>query len=115
MVATPPDRAGLCASCRFAAVVTSSRGSSFYMCTLSQTNSAFRRYPVLPVLQCAGYQRNPADLPDPPASIAMILAGSQASLAGITQTRNSKVGEMELDGGDMVISGVKTVQVEIKE
>jgi SpoIVB peptidase S55 len=61
------------------------------------------------------YQLEGADLPDPPASIAMILAGSQASLAGITQTRNSKVGEMELDGGDMVISGVKTVQVEIKE
>jgi hypothetical protein len=61
------------------------------------------------------YQLEGADLPDPPASVAMILAGSQASLAGITQTRNSKVGEMELDGGDMVISGVKTVQVEIKE
>jgi len=61
------------------------------------------------------YQLEGADLPDPPASVSLILAGSQASLAGITQTRNSKVGEMEIDGGDMVLSGVKTVQVEIKE
>jgi len=61
------------------------------------------------------FQLEGADLPDPPASIAMILASSQSSLAGITQTRNSKIAEMVLDGGDMVISGVKTVQVEIKE
>ncbi len=61
------------------------------------------------------FQLEGADLPDPPASIAMILSGSQSTLAGVTQTRNSKIGEMEIDGGDMVISGVKTVQVEIKE
>ena len=29
--------------------------------------------------------------------------------------RNSKIAEMEIDAGDMVISGVKTVQVEVKE
>jgi hypothetical protein len=61
------------------------------------------------------FQLEGSDFPDPPASVALILAGSQSSLAGISQTRNSKIGEMELDGGDMVISGVKTVQVEIKE
>jgi hypothetical protein len=61
------------------------------------------------------YQLEGADLPDPPASVALILAGSQSSLAGVTQIRNSKIAEMELDGGDMVISGVKTIQVEVKE
>jgi len=61
------------------------------------------------------FQLEGSDLPDPPASIAMILGGSQSTVASITQTRNSKIGEMELDGGDMVLSGVKTVQVEIKE
>jgi hypothetical protein len=61
------------------------------------------------------YQLEGADLPDPPASIALILGNSQANLAGISQTRNSKVAQIEIDGGDMVISGVKTVQVEIKE
>ncbi len=61
------------------------------------------------------FQLEGADLPDPPASVALILAGTQSAHSGITQTRNAKIGEMEMDGGDMVISGVKTVQVEIKE
>ena len=61
------------------------------------------------------FQLEGADLPDPPASVALILAGSQSSLAGITQTRNSKIGEMEIDPGDKVITGVKTIQVEVKE
>ena len=61
------------------------------------------------------FQLEGADFPDPPASIALILSGSQSNLAGITQTRNSKIAEMEVDGGGMVISGSKTVQVEIKE
>ncbi|HWD00034.1 MAG TPA: SpoIVB peptidase S55 domain-containing protein [Candidatus Sulfopaludibacter sp.] len=61
------------------------------------------------------YQLEGADLPAPPASIALILDGSQATQAGITQQRNSKVAEMEIDGGDMVISGVKTVQVDVKQ
>jgi len=49
-----------------------------------------------------------ADLPAPPASVALILEGSPA-------TRNSKVAAMEIDGGGAVISGAKTVQVEVKE
>ena len=61
------------------------------------------------------FQLEGSDLPDPPASVALILAGSQSTLAGVTQVRNSKIAEMEVDGGDMAISGVKTVQVEIKE
>jgi hypothetical protein len=61
------------------------------------------------------FQLEGADLPSPPASVALILASSQSNLAGIAQTRNSKVAEIEIDAGDVVISGVKTVQVEIKE
>jgi len=61
------------------------------------------------------FQLEGADLPDPPASVALILAGSQSNLAGITQTRNSKIMGMEVDAGDMVVSGSKTIQVEIKE
>jgi hypothetical protein len=61
------------------------------------------------------YQLEGADLPSPPASVALILSGSQSTVAGVTQIRNSKIAEMELDGGDMVISGVKTIQVEVKE
>ena len=61
------------------------------------------------------FQLEGADLPDPPASVSLILTGSQASSAGITQTRNSKIAEMEIDLGDMAVTGSKTVQVEIKE
>jgi hypothetical protein len=61
------------------------------------------------------FQLEGADLPDPPASVTMILSGAQTAASGISQTRNAKVAEMEFDGGDMVITGVKTVQVEIKE
>jgi hypothetical protein len=61
------------------------------------------------------FQFEGADLPDPPPSVALILGGSPSTLAGVTQVRNSKVAEMEIDAGDMVVSGSKTVQVEIKE
>jgi hypothetical protein len=65
MASTSPEqeRAGLCGSCRLAQIVTSSRGSVFYLCTLSDTNAAFRRYPILPVRQCPGYQPPPPTEP----------------------------------------------------
>jgi len=62
----------------------------------------------------AAFQLEGADLPAPPASVALVLEGAQANVAGITQVRNSKIASMEIDGGDMVISGVKTIQVEVK-
>jgi hypothetical protein len=51
------------------------------------------------------------DFPDPPASLALILTSSQTGV----QTRNAKVAELEIGGTDAVISGMKTVQVEVKE
>ena len=50
------QRAGLCASCAHSKVVTSSRGSVFYLCQLSSTDARFPRYPTLPVLSCSGYE-----------------------------------------------------------
>jgi len=61
------------------------------------------------------FQLEGADLPDPPASVALILASSQSGAAGITQNRNSKIAQIEIDAGDMAVSGNKTIQVEIKE
>jgi len=61
------------------------------------------------------FQLEGADLPDPPPSVAMILAGSQGAQGSITETRNSKVAELEIGAGDSVISGSKTIQVEVKE
>ncbi|HKA02325.1 MAG TPA: SpoIVB peptidase S55 domain-containing protein [Candidatus Solibacter sp.] len=61
------------------------------------------------------FQLEGADLPDPPASVALLLAGQQTVSGAITQTRNSKLADFEVDAGDMVVTGNKTVQVEVKE
>ncbi len=61
------------------------------------------------------FQLEGADLPDPPASVALVLAGSQSTVAGLAQTRNAKIAEMEIDGGEMFISGAKTIQVDVTE
>ena len=61
------------------------------------------------------FQLDGTELPDPPASVALILGSSQASVAGLTQTRNAKVAEMEIDAGDMSVSGAKTIQVDVTE
>jgi len=57
------------------------------------------------------FQIDGDDFPDPPPSLALILAASQ----NVVELRNSKVGEFEISGGDAVISGSKTVRVDVKE
>jgi hypothetical protein len=49
--------AGLCADCVHSKKVESSRGSVFWLCELSRTDSSFAKYPRLPVLSCKGYKR----------------------------------------------------------
>jgi hypothetical protein len=61
------------------------------------------------------YQVQGTDLPDPPPSLALILARSQGAPGVLSLLRGSGLAEMEIDGGDNVISGSKTVQVEVKE
>jgi hypothetical protein len=50
-------RAGLCADCRSARRVPSSHGTTFYRCMKADVDPRFVRYPRLPVLDCAGYER----------------------------------------------------------
>ena len=57
------------------------------------------------------FQLEGEDFPDPPPSLALIMGASPA----VMQTRNAKLAELEISAGDAVISGVKTVQVEVKE
>ena len=45
--------------------VTSDRGSVFYLCQLSKVDPSFPKYPRLPVLECAGYEREPAKARSP--------------------------------------------------
>ena len=54
-------RLGLCADCRFRTTITSDRGSHFYQCQRSLTDSSFPKYPRLPVLQCPGHEQLHAD------------------------------------------------------
>jgi hypothetical protein len=54
-------RVGLCADCRFMRRIESDRGSTFYLCERFVTDARFPKYPRLPVLQCAGYERLSAD------------------------------------------------------
>jgi hypothetical protein len=61
------------------------------------------------------FQLEGEDFPDPPPSVSLIFSGSQSALAGISQTRNSKLAEIDVAAGDMVVSGSKTIQVEVKE
>ena len=53
----PGDASGLCSGCAHVQLVTSARGSTFYLCRLSFTDARFPRYPPIPVLNCSGFQR----------------------------------------------------------
>jgi len=50
-----PIDAGLCETCQNSRTIVSDRGSVFYLCQLSFSDSRFRKYPRLPVLECSGY------------------------------------------------------------
>ncbi len=51
------------------------------------------------------------ELPDPPPSLALVLGNAQS----LSQNRNSKIAELVIDAGEMMVTGSKTVQVEVKE
>jgi hypothetical protein len=57
------DAIGLCGTCKHARVITSARGSTFYLCRLAETDARFRKYPALPVLRCDGYAQKQDSLP----------------------------------------------------
>lgn len=51
------------------------------------------------------------ELPDPPPSLALILGGTQ----NLSQDRNSKITELVIDPGQMMVTGSRTVKLEVKE
>ena len=63
----------------------------------------------------AAFQVQGTDLPDPPPSIALLLAKSQATPQTAWYGRGSTIAQMQIDTGDGVVTGSKTVQVEVKE
>jgi hypothetical protein len=57
----PGPQPGLCGTCRHSRLIESKRGSIFRLCQRSATDPSFPRYPALPVLRCAGYDRDDRD------------------------------------------------------
>jgi hypothetical protein len=56
------------------------------------------------------------DIPDPPPSLAMVLTRAQAGTPNLVNTRGAKVAELEVTGAPgSVVTGTKTIQVEVKE
>ena len=63
----------------------------------------------------ASYTIDGRDLPSPPPSVAMILNRAQTQSTNLPNLRGSKLAEIEVPAGDSVVTGSKTVQVEVKE
>lgn len=57
----PP--AGLCESCANVKIVETRKGSRFYLCTLSEVDPRFPKYPGIPVMRCLGYVPAEGSLP----------------------------------------------------
>ncbi len=51
------------------------------------------------------------ELPDLPPSMALVLGSTQ----NVSQNRNSKIAELTIDAGETMVTGSRTVQVEVKE
>ena len=73
------------------------------------TNAYVRVWRTDPAFQVQG-----SDLPDPPPSVGLILSRAQAA-QGYVYPRGSKIDEIQVPTGDVVVTGSKTVQVEVKE
>ena len=61
--------------------------------------------------QEAGFQVQGEDLPSAPPSLALILSRG----AGAPSGRGSKLAEFEFSASDAVVSGAKTIQVDVKD
>jgi hypothetical protein len=61
------------------------------------------------------YQAQGVDLPDPPPSLALVLAKAQGASAMNPLAQGMAIAEIPIDLGDAVVSGTKTIQVEVKE
>lgn len=51
-----PVPVGLCDTCRHQRLVPNTRGSVFSLCERSKTDTAYPRYPRIPVTECRGYE-----------------------------------------------------------
>ena len=82
---------------------------SFLNSLRPNTNAYVRVWRTDPAFQVQG-----EDLPDPPPSVGLILNKAQAA-QGLWIPRGSKIDELQVQTGDVVVTGTKTVPVEVKE
>ena len=77
------------------------------------------QYERLParVARRAAYTVEGRDLPDPPPSLALVFTRAQATFLNTQlNTRGAKLAELEVKGSPgFIVTGTKTVQVEVKE
>ncbi len=52
-------RVGLCASCSNAKTLETKIGATIYLCSLAAKDARFRRFPLLPMVACEGFERRP--------------------------------------------------------
>ena len=52
------EQFGLCVRCVNAQRIVSLKGSTFILCLYAKNDSAFAKYPRLPVVTCAAYKEN---------------------------------------------------------
>jgi hypothetical protein len=57
-----PGAVGLCATCRHARPVDTSR-NRFWLCERSASDPRYPKYPRLPVLECPGYEPGQSETP----------------------------------------------------
>ena len=63
----------------------------------------------------SSYTVDGREFSDPPPSVALVLARPQGALGTSANLRGAKVAELEIPLGDRIVTGSKTVQVEVKE
>jgi hypothetical protein len=68
------DQVGLCFRCRHVRIIRTDRGSMFYQCSRAAADPSYPRYPILPMLECGGFEETP-------------IAAEQESSSGPAQTR----------------------------
>jgi hypothetical protein len=82
---------------------------SFLNSLRPNTNAYVRVWRTDPAFQVQGQ-----DMPNPPPSVGLILSRTQAA-QGVWIPRGSKIDELQIETGDVVVSGSKTAQVEVTE
>jgi hypothetical protein len=50
------ERVGLCVRCKHVKLIRSDRGSVFYQCSRAAVDPSYARFPVLPKLECPGFE-----------------------------------------------------------